>query len=220
MDNKLIITIVAREKEGLFPDALARGAPYHLFVDGFLSGAAEGREIEIDTECNSLADLADALEAVILNEKRDSDTCTLQICPLCEEDPHVICPRNVDAICAECGEGYCGAHIGEHLQDAHCIALDLEHCSSFPFMTPWKPCRRIGSYLQVVEGPDSVMIRAVNILEDGSMERCEGVPNAYEVEMENELYEALFSPPADYAETDPGWRQKLIDYIKNTGVLE
>ena len=51
-----------------------------------------------------------------------------EICPECEKDPTVGCPRNVDAKCLDCGKEFCGAHIGEHLKTVHFVSLDLDHC--------------------------------------------------------------------------------------------
>jgi len=53
----------------------------------------------------------------------------VKICSMCKADDKVFCPRNVDAQCLECGERFCGAHIGQHLKEVHCISLDLAHCS-------------------------------------------------------------------------------------------
>jgi len=52
----------------------------------------------------------------------------IEICSLCKADGKVFCPRNVDAQCLECGEKFCGAHIGQHLKDIHYISLTLDHC--------------------------------------------------------------------------------------------
>jgi hypothetical protein len=52
----------------------------------------------------------------------------MEICPLCLADKKVFCPRDVDAQCVECGQKFCGAHIGQHLKEAHCISLTLDHC--------------------------------------------------------------------------------------------
>ena len=53
----------------------------------------------------------------------------MEHCSLCTMDPEVFCPRDVDAKCLECGENFCGAHIGPHLKKVHFISLDLDHCS-------------------------------------------------------------------------------------------
>ena len=52
----------------------------------------------------------------------------LEICSLCKADKTIICPRNVDAQCLECGQRFCGAHIGQHLKEKHFISLGLGHC--------------------------------------------------------------------------------------------
>lgn len=49
-------------------------------------------------------------------------------CPPCLADKKVFCPRDIDAQCLECGQGFCGAHIGQHLKEVHCISLNLDHC--------------------------------------------------------------------------------------------
>lgn len=54
----------------------------------------------------------------------------MERCEMCEEDENVFCPRDVDAECLECGGQFCGAHIGQHLKEEHCISLDLSHCST------------------------------------------------------------------------------------------
>lgn len=53
----------------------------------------------------------------------------VNICRLCKADDKVVCPRNVDAQCLKCGQKFCGAHIGQHLKEVHCISLSLEHCT-------------------------------------------------------------------------------------------
>lgn len=53
----------------------------------------------------------------------------IEHCPDCLEDEKVFCPRDTDAQCLECGQRYCGAHIGSHLKQVHCISLNLDHCS-------------------------------------------------------------------------------------------
>lgn len=50
-------------------------------------------------------------------------------CSMCLADPNVTCPRDCDATCLHCGGEFCGAHIGEHLNKVHCVALTLDHCS-------------------------------------------------------------------------------------------
>ncbi|KKN74901.1 hypothetical protein LCGC14_0386500 [marine sediment metagenome] len=49
-------------------------------------------------------------------------------CPDCLADDKIFCPRNPDAKCLDCGKSFCGAHIGPHLKDVHCIALTNDHC--------------------------------------------------------------------------------------------
>jgi len=53
----------------------------------------------------------------------------IEHCPMCVKDKRVFCLRDVDAKCLECGQNFCGAHIGQHLKEVHCITLDLKHCS-------------------------------------------------------------------------------------------
>lgn len=52
-----------------------------------------------------------------------------EICPECEADPDVFCPRNVDGKCLECGLELCAAHLVEHFRSVHFMSLGLEHCS-------------------------------------------------------------------------------------------
>ena len=49
---------------------------------------------------------------------------TLLICPECNADPEVACPRDVDATCAHCGASLCGRHIVAHLETVHCVSLE------------------------------------------------------------------------------------------------
>ena len=50
-------------------------------------------------------------------------------CPDCEADKTVFCPRDNDALCLVCHKSFCGAHIGKHLKEVHCVSLNLDHCS-------------------------------------------------------------------------------------------
>jgi hypothetical protein len=52
----------------------------------------------------------------------------IEHCLLCLADKKIFCPRDVDAQCLECGQSFCGAHIGQHLKEVHCISLTLDHC--------------------------------------------------------------------------------------------
>lgn len=49
-------------------------------------------------------------------------------CPMCKADKKVFCPRDPDAQCVHCGQRFCGAHIGQHLKEVHCVSLNLDHC--------------------------------------------------------------------------------------------
>ena len=49
-------------------------------------------------------------------------------CKMCLEDEKIFCPRNPDAECLECGARLCGGHIGQHLLETHCIAINNDHC--------------------------------------------------------------------------------------------
>ena len=60
--------------------------------------------------------------------KKITKEVTEDICCLCKNDPQVFCPRNVDAKCLICGQNFCGAHIGEHLQKEHCVSINLDYC--------------------------------------------------------------------------------------------
>lgn len=57
------------------------------------------------------------------------------ICPLCQQDPHIFCPRDVDGTCHHCGTALCAAHLLAHFTDHHCIALTLDHCRYHPTQT-------------------------------------------------------------------------------------
>ena len=59
----------------------------------------------------------------VVDLSREYPTTRLKKCPVCLADPEVACPRGVDARCLECGEEFCGRHIGEHLEKAHQISL-------------------------------------------------------------------------------------------------
>jgi len=48
----------------------------------------------------------------------------LAICPTCREDPEVACPRDADATCRHCGQGFCGRHILPHLAQAHLVSAE------------------------------------------------------------------------------------------------
>ena len=52
------------------------------------------------------------------------------ICPECEADPEVLCPRNIDGRCLECGAELCAAHLAEHFRAVHCMALTLDHAKA------------------------------------------------------------------------------------------
>lgn len=52
----------------------------------------------------------------------------IEYCPLCLADKKVLCPRDPDALCLQCGEKFCGAHIGPHLKQVHFVSLTLDHC--------------------------------------------------------------------------------------------
>jgi hypothetical protein len=51
------------------------------------------------------------------------------ICIDCENDDKIFCKRDADAKCLICNGYFCGAHIGSHLQNEHCVALDNRHCA-------------------------------------------------------------------------------------------
>lgn len=51
-----------------------------------------------------------------------------KICPECIAEVDIICPRDVDVRCLECGTELCGGHISEHLK-GHCITMSLDHCT-------------------------------------------------------------------------------------------
>jgi len=53
-------------------------------------------------------------------------------CTDCLDDDNILSPRNVDAECLICGAQLCAAHVGPHLQHAHCCSLTLEHYSASP----------------------------------------------------------------------------------------
>lgn len=63
-------------------------------------------------------------------ERQVMDGVLYDICPDCQNDEKVFCPRNVDGICIECGIRLCAAHLLKHFKEIHCISLDLEHCSA------------------------------------------------------------------------------------------
>jgi hypothetical protein len=42
--------------------------------------------------------------------------------------PHGVENTPPNEQCLECGQSYCGAHIGQHLKEVHCISLTLDHC--------------------------------------------------------------------------------------------
>lgn len=50
-------------------------------------------------------------------------------CLLCVGDPQIVCARNPDVKCLICNQYFCGGHIAQHLEDAHCVALDFSWCS-------------------------------------------------------------------------------------------
>ena len=52
----------------------------------------------------------------------------VEYCPDCLADEKVFCPRDPDVQCLQCGKKFCGAHIGPHLQQEHCVSLNLDHC--------------------------------------------------------------------------------------------
>jgi len=51
-----------------------------------------------------------------------------KLCDWCRTDPKISRARNADATCLECGQAFCGGHIGQHLKKVHCISLSLDHC--------------------------------------------------------------------------------------------
>jgi hypothetical protein len=53
----------------------------------------------------------------------------IEHCSSCLNDKRVYCPRNPDAQCLICEKKFCGAHISEHLNNEHCVSLNLDHCS-------------------------------------------------------------------------------------------
>ena len=55
---------------------------------------------------------------------------SIMICPDCRADAEVICPRNVDGKCLECGAELCAAHLMEHFRTKHCMALTLDHAKA------------------------------------------------------------------------------------------
>ena len=48
----------------------------------------------------------------------------LTICPVCQDDQEIACPRDADAACRHCGQSFCAHHILPHLAQAH--SLDAE----------------------------------------------------------------------------------------------
>lgn len=84
-----------------------------------------GKQIEILACRNCGSEFRFTMETFILKKKAQEEI----FCPDCEKDSEIFCKRDVDVICRICGDSFCGAHIGPHLENVHCVSLNNDHCT-------------------------------------------------------------------------------------------
>jgi hypothetical protein len=53
----------------------------------------------------------------------------IDYCSDCQKNDDILCKRDADAKCLICGDSFCGAHIGPHLKNVHCVSLNNNHCA-------------------------------------------------------------------------------------------
>jgi len=48
----------------------------------------------------------------------------IKLCPECQADPAIACPRDVEGQCLECGAKLCAHHLMLHVTYVHCISIE------------------------------------------------------------------------------------------------
>lgn len=60
--------------------------------------------------------------------KKQSKYQSCIVCQDCLYDTNIVCKRDANVTCLECGSPFCGGHILNHLTIVHSVTTSLEYC--------------------------------------------------------------------------------------------